>query len=90
MPEVIIPEGVAVEKLDGGKKKFADVCPPRLQRLLERKEATAIYNQLVQAIVQASKTRSVFGKWRDMEFVAILNQFKDDFADKHIKVVLCK
>lgn len=88
--DIIVPEGVAVEKLDGGKKKLADQCPPRLRQLLQRKQLMPIYDQLVQTIVQESKTRSVFGNWRDMEFVQILYRFREDFADKGVNVVLCK
>jgi len=33
----VVPKGVAVEELDGGKKKLADECPPELKELLERK-----------------------------------------------------
>lgn len=90
MAEHVLPEGVAVEKLDGGKKKLADECPPKLRQLLQRKQLTPIYDQLVQTIVQESKTRNVLGKWRDMEFVHILDQYREDFADKGVKVVLCK
>ena len=86
----IVPKGVAVEELDGGKRKLAHQCPPDLEDLLLRTQCMDVYDKLVKAVVEASSTRSVFGKWRDMEFVSIIDLFRSDFAAKGIKVVLCK
>ena len=87
---IVIPQGVAVEVLDGGKRKLADVCPPPLLKLLKSKDSVQIYEKLVQSVVHESKTRNVFGKWRDVEFLHILDEYKEDFADRGIKVVLCR
>jgi hypothetical protein len=76
--------------LDGGKKKLADECPPALKELLEAKDLMPVYNKLVEAIVEEGKTRSMFGMWRDGEFVSILDLFEEDFGEKGVKVALCK
>ena len=77
--------GTPVEELDGGKKKLADECPPLLEALLQNKGCKPVYNKLVQAIVEESNTRNVFGKWRDEEFVSILELFQEEFAEYGIK-----
>mmetsp|Transcript_26584 Transcript_26584/g.58260 ORF Transcript_26584/g.58260 Transcript_26584/m.58260 type:complete len:279 (+) Transcript_26584:61-897(+) len=87
----VVPPGVAVEELDGGKKKLRDECPPELNALLTSKPgAFDIYDRLVKEIVAESSTRNVFGKWRDMEFDSILDQVRDEFALRGIRVALCK
>lgn len=87
----VVPKGVAVEELDGGKKKLAKECPTDLRLLLEsRGGMMETYNKLVQAVVDESKTRSVFGSWKDKEFESIVDLFREDFAEGQIKVALCK
>jgi len=86
----VVPDGVAVEELDGGKKKLADECPVDLARLLDAKGVRILYDKLVDAIVQESNTRNVFGKWKDEEFVSVLDLFADEFAEVGIKIALCK
>eukprot|EP00567_Pseudictyota_dubia_P009469 CAMPEP_0197441050 /NCGR_PEP_ID=MMETSP1175-20131217/7413_1 /TAXON_ID=1003142 /ORGANISM="Triceratium dubium, Strain CCMP147" /LENGTH=281 /DNA_ID=CAMNT_0042971273 /DNA_START=38 /DNA_END=883 /DNA_ORIENTATION=+ len=86
----VVPEGVAVEELDGGKKKLSEECPPPLRELLESKDLVPIYDKLVKGIVDGGSTRSVFGNWKDKEFDAILDLFRDEFAEKGVKVALCK
>lgn len=85
-----VPNGVAVEELDGGKKKLSQKCPPELESLLERNGARPIYDRLVEAIVKEGSTRNVFGMWRDKEFDGILDLFREELADKSVKVALCK
>ena len=85
----VVPKGVGVEELDGGKKKLAEECPADLRLLLESKGMMETYNKLVQAVVDESKTRS-FGSWKDKEFESIVDFFREDFAEGDIKVALCK
>ena len=86
----VVPAGVAVEVLDGGKKKLSDECPPTVANLLETRGAKLVYDKMVAAICEAGSTRNVFGKWKDEEFVSIMDLFREDFADHGVKVVLCK
>jgi hypothetical protein len=86
----IVPPGVAVEELDGGKKKLSEKCPQDLEELLEKKGMKTVYDDLVKAIVKEGNTRSLFGDWKDKEFVSVIDLFADEFATKAIKVVLCK
>eukprot|EP00568_Trieres_chinensis_P008695 CAMPEP_0183300278 /NCGR_PEP_ID=MMETSP0160_2-20130417/6757_1 /TAXON_ID=2839 ORGANISM="Odontella Sinensis, Strain Grunow 1884" /NCGR_SAMPLE_ID=MMETSP0160_2 /ASSEMBLY_ACC=CAM_ASM_000250 /LENGTH=276 /DNA_ID=CAMNT_0025462665 /DNA_START=68 /DNA_END=898 /DNA_ORIENTATION=- len=85
----VVPEGVAVEELDGGKKKLSEECPEDLLSLLEKKGAKDIYDKLVEEIVKEGNTRSMFGQWNNKEFESIIDFFREDFADKGIKVALC-
>ncbi|ACI65439.1 predicted protein [Phaeodactylum tricornutum CCAP 1055/1] len=85
-----VPKGVAVEELNSGKKGLQEKCPPDLKELLEKKGLIAVYDDLVKSVVDASRTRNVFGRWRDQEFVSIIDQFRDLFASKGVKVALCK
>mmetsp|Transcript_10460 Transcript_10460/g.14816 ORF Transcript_10460/g.14816 Transcript_10460/m.14816 type:complete len:278 (+) Transcript_10460:33-866(+) len=86
----VVPTGVAVEELDGGKKKLSKECPPDLKLLLQKKALVLTYDKMVDAIVSESNTRSVFGKWKDKEFVSIIDLFRDEFAEQGVKVALCK
>lgn len=86
----VVPEGVAVEELDGGKKKLSDQCPPAVLDLLERKGLVPVYEKMVKAIVEESKTRSKFRDWKSAEFNSVLDCFKDDFGEKGVKVAFCK
>lgn len=86
----VVPKGVAVEELDGGKKKLSEKCPPELKELLEEKDLVSIYDKMVAAVVEEGATRSMFGKWQDAEFDSILDLFRDEFAEKGVKVALCK
>jgi len=85
-----VPLGVAVEELDGGKKQLADACPPQVLQLLLRKEVLMVYDDMVNAIVEEGKTRNIFGQWQDKEFTSIMDQYRDDFAQKGVKLALCK
>lgn len=85
----IVPNGVAVEELDGGKKKLLKECPKKLQEMLLAKDLVTVYDAMVDEIVNQPKTRNAFGKWHDMEIVSVLDNFRDQFADKAVKVVLC-
>jgi len=86
----IVPNGVAIEELDGGKKKLLKECPVKLQELLSAKNLVTVYDAMVDEIVNQPKTRNAFGKWHDMEIVSILDHFRDQFADKAVKIALCK
>lgn len=85
-----VPPGIAVEELDGGKKKLAEKCPPYVQELLESKGLMGVYDKLVKTVVEESRTRTTFGGWKDMEFDSIISVFRDEFAEGGVKVALCK
>jgi len=88
--KVVIPAGVAMEELDRGKKKLSKQCPPELRALLEAKWLAPVYDVQVTAVCEAGGTRNVFGMWRDGEFVAILDVFRERFAEKRVRVALCR
>uniref|UniRef100_A0A7R9ZM75 Uncharacterized protein n=1 Tax=Craspedostauros australis TaxID=1486917 RepID=A0A7R9ZM75_9STRA len=86
----VVPEGVAVEELNGGKKKLSKKCPPALLTLLDHKDLLEIYDAMVEAVVAESNTRGTFGKWHDKEFDSIVDIYREDFAMKGVRVALCK
>jgi hypothetical protein len=86
----VVPKGVAVEELDGGKQKLVDECPPLLKELLEGKNLFDVYDRFVKAVDEESHTRGFFGRWQDQEIVGIIDLFRDDFAEQGVKVALCK
>lgn len=86
----VVPDGVAVEELDGGKKKLSETCPEDLAALLEKKQVRPVYDKMVEAIVEEGKTRNMFGKWQDEEFVSIVDLFSEEFGEVGVKVALCK
>jgi len=89
----LVPEGVAVEELKnyGGHKDLKNTCPDEVRVLLTKKSLFDVYDKFVQSIVDTRNTRSsVLGKWKDAEFVGVLDQFSDDFAEKGVRVALCK
>jgi len=86
----VVPKGVAVEELDGGKKKLSKTCPEDVKTLLESKNLMPVYDKMVAAVVETSATRNLFGFWKDAEFVSIIDLFRDDFADAGVKVALCR
>lgn len=88
--KVTLPPGVAAEELDGGKKKLSDTCPYEVKELLEAKDLVTVYDKMIDAIVKEGNTRTLFGKWKDKEFVSIIDLFSDEFAEKGIKVCFCK
>ncbi|KAL3781753.1 hypothetical protein HJC23_004852 [Cyclotella cryptica] len=87
-----VPQGVAVEQLKNynGHKKLKDDCPEDVQKLLAHKGLFNVYDQFVQEIFDTKETRGFLGKWKDAQFLSVLDQFRDDFAEKGVKVVLCK
>lgn len=85
-----VPKGVALEVLDGGAKKLSEQCPAEVQDILVHRDAVSLYKQLVGMIVESGKTRGAFGQWKEKEFENILQQFKESFGEKGIKVALCK
>lgn len=85
-----VPSGVGVEELDGGKKKLSKECPQAVKEILDRHGLMKTYDQFVASIVESSNTRGFFGGWKDKEFETILERYKDDFAEKGVKVALCK
>ena len=87
-----VPKGVAVEELKnyGGHKKLRDECPPAVQEMLTAKGVFDVYEKFVQSISDEKNTRGPLGKWKDAQFISVLDQFQDSFVDKGIKVALCK
>ncbi|KAL7538169.1 hypothetical protein ACHAXR_008337 [Thalassiosira sp. AJA248-18] len=89
----VVPKGVAVEPLKnyGGHKDLKNKCPDDVRRMLEEKGLFDAYDRFVQAIVDTKNTRgSLLGKWRDEQFVSVLDLFRDDFTAKGVRVALCK
>ena len=88
-----VPKGVAVEELKNykGSKKLRDECPPAVQELLNSKDGLfEVYEKFVETIANEKNTRGPLGKWRDAQFVSVLDQFQDDFIAQGVKVALCK
>ena len=83
-----VPPGVGVEELDGGKKKLSRECPAEVKEILERHDLVDTYDKFVATIVESSNTRGFFGGWKDKEFETILSRYKDDFAEKGVKVAV--
>ena len=88
----VVPSGVVVETLKNynGHKSLRDECPVDVLKFLEEKMIFDIYDRLVTALAEEKNTRGFFGKWKDAQFISVLDQFRDEFAAKGIKVVLCK
>lgn len=73
-----------------GQKELRDKCPPAVLELLESKGAVEPYERFVQAVYETKETRqTVTGKWKDAEFASVLDQFRDDFASRGLRVALC-
>lgn len=87
-----VPEGVAVEMIKNfnGKKNLLNDCPKDVRKLLEAKGAFRVYDRFVQSIYDDKNTRNALGRWKDVEFTYRVDVFEDEFADKGIRVVLCK
>ena len=87
-----VPKGVAVEELKNyrGHKKLRDECPPAVQELLTEKGLFDVYEKFVSTMASEKSTRGPLGKWRDAQFISVLDLFQDDFIDKGVKVALCK
>mmetsp|Transcript_21536 Transcript_21536/g.52032 ORF Transcript_21536/g.52032 Transcript_21536/m.52032 type:complete len:319 (-) Transcript_21536:227-1183(-) len=87
-----VPRGVAVEELKNyaGHKDLKNKCPEDVRLMLESKDLFDAYDRFVQSIVDTKTTRGSLGKWRDQQFISVLDEFRDDFTDKCVKVVLCK
>lgn len=88
----ILPPGVVAEELKkyDGHKQLRDNCPPALTELLQSKNCFDVYDRFVKAIVESSNTRNWLGKWKDQEFIGIMDLFTEDFAACKIKVAYCK
>lgn len=87
-----VPKGVAVEELKNyrGHKKLRDECPPLVQELLTSKGLFEVYEKFVGTLANEKSTRGPLGKWRDAQFISVLDLFQDDFIEKGVKVALCK
>jgi hypothetical protein len=88
----VVPKGVAVEELKnyGGQKDLRDKCPEDVQKMLTEKDLLDVYDKFVLSIASDRSTRGALGKWRDAQFISVLDQFRDDFTAKGVKVALCK
>lgn len=89
----VLPAFVAVEELKNynGHKRLKDDCPASVHRLMTEKGLFDVYDRFVQAIVDTKRTRgSLLGKWKDQQFVSVLDLFGDDFAAGGVKAALCK
>eukprot|EP00980_Cylindrotheca_fusiformis_P006989 scaffold1469_cov119-Cylindrotheca_fusiformis.AAC.33 len=88
----VVPPGVAVEELKnyGGHKKLRDECPEAVHKLMTEKDLFDVYDRFVGAIANEKKSRGPLGKWREPQFISVLDLFRDEFAAKGVKVALCK
>lgn len=89
----VVPKGVAVEELKNyrGHNALKNTTPEGVVEMLQSKGLMGVYDKFVESVYDEKTTRSTFtGKWKDGEFASILDCFRDDFADKGVKVVLCK
>ena len=88
----IVPKGVAVEELKnyGGQKDLQNKCPEDVQTLLTEKGAFEVYEKFVTKIKEDRTTRNSLGKWKDAQFISVLDQFRDDSAHHGVRVALCK
>lgn len=87
--KMLLPRGVLAKELSGGKKKWKE-CSFELQKFLSTKGLTQAYDGMVNAISNESKTTSSFGKINTKEVLLIIDHYRDEFASKNVKVVLCK
>jgi len=89
-----VPKGVAVEELKNysGHKDLKNKCPDDVHKMLSEKGLFDTYDKFVQSVFDTKTTRGTLGvgKWKDQQFIAVLDQFRDDFAAKGVKVALCK
>jgi len=88
----IVPKGVVVEELKNfsGHTILKDKCPADVRKLLQEKDLFNAYDKFVQSIVDTKTTRGSLRNWRDQQFISVLDQFRDDFTAKGVKVALCK
>lgn len=89
----VVPKEVAVEELANykGHKDLRDQCPAAVRNMLEEKDLIPTYDKFVKTIADTKETRgSILGKWKDQQFISVLDQFRDDFTAKGVKVALCK
>jgi hypothetical protein len=88
----VVPPGVAVEELKnyGGKEYLRDNCPEKVSQLLRSKGLFDVYDKFVQTIYDDKETCGGSGKWRDAQFISILDIFREEFAEKGVKVAFCK
>lgn len=89
----VVPRGVAVEELKnyGGHKELKNMCPEDVRNILQERDLFDAYDKFVQSVADTKTTRgSILGKWKDQQFVSVLDQFRDDFTARGVRVVLCK
>jgi len=88
----VVPKGVVVEELKNfsGHKDLKNKCPKDVRAMLEEKGLFDVYDKFLQTIFDTKNTRGPTGKWQDQQFISILDQFRDDFTEKGIKICFCK
>ncbi|KAL7534444.1 hypothetical protein ACHAWF_004834 [Thalassiosira exigua] len=88
----VVPPGVAVEPLKNydGHKDLVQKCPASVKALLEERDLLDVYDKFVTSVAETKATRQFMGKWRDARFVSVLDLFRDDFAEKGVKVAFCR
>lgn len=87
----VVPKGVAVEELKNyhGHTDLRDKCPEAVNAMLKEKDLFDAYDRLVKALTDKN-TRGPLGKWKDAQVVGVIDLFRDDFANKRVKVAFCK
>jgi len=74
-----------------GHKELKNSCPDNVRKMLQEKDLFDAYDKFVQAISDTKATRGSFlGKWKDQQFISVLDQFRDEFTAKGVKVAFCK
>jgi hypothetical protein len=88
----VVPPGVAIESLKNfnGHKDLVEKCPASVRALLEERDLLDVYDKFVASVAETKATRQFMGKWRDARFVSVLDLFRDDFAEKGVKVAFCR
>jgi hypothetical protein len=88
----IVPKGVAIEMIKNfnGKKNLLKDCPKDVRDLLTDKGAFEVYDKFVQSIYDDKTTTNMLGRWKDTQFMYKVDVFTSDFAEKGIKIALCR
>ncbi|CAB9502595.1 hypothetical protein SEMRO_141_G065710.1 [Seminavis robusta] len=88
----VVPAGVAVEELKNyaGEKDLKNLCPDSVLDMLTHKNLLHVYAKFVDSVVADRSTRGPLGKWKDAQFISVIDLFRDDFAKQGVKVALCK
>ena len=86
-----VPRPVAVLEITGKSTKLKDPAPPQVQQLMERNNLWPMYQDFVQALIQAAGATTTWDKCKSHTILSVLAQFQGDFFQaKGVTVALCK